>query len=97
MRPNTLLSCRTRSEIAALPRLKNPLVVSQTTIKLQTFLDAAEAVKAKTDDETQIVNTICSATRDRQDAARALAGEVDAFYIIGGQHSSNSREIVSCL
>jgi 4-hydroxy-3-methylbut-2-enyl diphosphate reductase len=82
------------SEVAALPRLKSPLVVSQTTIKLQTLLDAAEAVKAKTDDEVQIVNTICSATRDRQDAARALAGEVDAFYIIGGKHSSNSRKLV---
>lgn len=77
-----------------LPRLRNPLVVSQTTIKLQTFLDVAEAVKSKTDDEVQVINTICSATRDRQDAARALAGEVDAFYIIGGRHSSNSRKLL---
>jgi 4-hydroxy-3-methylbut-2-enyl diphosphate reductase len=83
------------SEIAALPPLNNPLVVSQTTIKLQTFLDTAEAVRAKAIGETQVVNTICSATRDRQDAARALAGEVDAFYIIGGNHSSNSRKLLS--
>jgi 4-hydroxy-3-methylbut-2-enyl diphosphate reductase len=82
-------------EVAALPRLKNPLVVSQTTIKLQNFLDVAEAVKGKTDDEVQVVNTICSATRDRQDAARALAGEVDAFYVIGGRHSSNSRKLLA--
>ena len=83
------------SEVAALPRLKNPLVVSQTTIKLQNFYDVAEAVKAKADGETQVVNTICSATRDRQDAARSLAGEVDAFYIIGGRHSSNSRKLLA--
>jgi 4-hydroxy-3-methylbut-2-enyl diphosphate reductase len=82
-------------EVAALPTLKNPLVVSQTTIKLQNFLDVAEAVKQKAKGETQIVNTICSATRDRQDAARALAGEVDAFYIIGGKHSSNSRKLLA--
>lgn len=82
-------------EVAALPQLRNPLVVSQTTIKLQNFLDVAEAVKGKTDDEVQIVNTICSATRDRQDAARALAGEVDAFYVIGGRHSSNSRKLLA--
>jgi (E)-4-hydroxy-3-methyl-but-2-enyl pyrophosphate reductase len=82
-------------EVAALPRLRNPLVVSQTTIKLQNFLDVAEAVKGKTDDEVQVVNTICSATRDRQDAARALAGEVDAFYVIGGRHSSNSRKLLA--
>ncbi len=82
-------------EISHLPKLIRPLVVSQTTIKAQTFFDAAEAVKLKTDDEVQIINTICSATRDRQDAARALAGEVDAFYIIGGNHSSNSRKLLT--
>jgi 4-hydroxy-3-methylbut-2-enyl diphosphate reductase len=86
------------AEVAGLPILKNPLVVSQTTIKLQNFQDVAEAVKQKADGETQVVNTICSATRDRQDAARALAGEVDAFYIIGGRHSSNSRKLLAvCL
>jgi (E)-4-hydroxy-3-methyl-but-2-enyl pyrophosphate reductase len=83
------------SEIADLPALNNPLVVSQTTIKLKTFLETAEAVRAKAIGETQVVNTICSATRDRQDAARALAGMVDAFYIIGGNHSSNSRKLLS--
>ncbi|HEX9930176.1 MAG TPA: 4-hydroxy-3-methylbut-2-enyl diphosphate reductase [Pyrinomonadaceae bacterium] len=85
-------------EVKTLPRLNNPLVVSQTTIKLKTFLEAAEAVKENANGETQIVNTICSATRDRQDAARALAGKVDAFYIIGGRHSSNSRKLLAvCL
>lgn len=83
------------AEVADLPRLRSPLVVSQTTIKAQTFFDTAEAIKTKTDDEVQIVNTICSATRDRQDAARALAGMVDAFYIIGGRHSSNSRKLLA--
>ncbi len=83
------------SEVANLPKLKNPLVVSQTTIKLKNFLDVAAAVKGKTDDEVQVVNTICSATRDRQDAARALSTVVDAFYIIGGRHSSNSRKLLA--
>jgi 4-hydroxy-3-methylbut-2-enyl diphosphate reductase len=83
------------AELASLPKLRNPLVVSQTTIKAKTFHDTAEAVKAIAEGETQIVNTICSATRDRQDSARALAGQVDAFYIIGGQHSSNSRKLVA--
>jgi 4-hydroxy-3-methylbut-2-enyl diphosphate reductase len=69
--------------------------VSQTTIKAKTFFDTAEAIKSHTDDEVQIVNTICSATRDRQEAARALAGMVDAFYIIGGRHSSNSVKLLA--
>jgi 4-hydroxy-3-methylbut-2-enyl diphosphate reductase len=75
--------------------LRRPLVVSQTTLKLQTFLDVAEAVRAKSETEPQVINTICSATRDRQDAARALAGQVDAFYVIGGRHSSNSVKLLA--
>jgi (E)-4-hydroxy-3-methyl-but-2-enyl pyrophosphate reductase (IPP and DMAPP forming) len=93
--PDHAFVIRDETEVASLPRLRNPLVVSQTTIKAKTFFDTAEAVKSKTDDEVQIVNTICSATRDRQDAARALAGMVDAFYIIGGRHSSNSRKLLA--
>ena len=96
--PDHAFVIKDETEVAGLPRLRHPLVVSQTTIKAKTFFDTAEAIKTKTDDEVQIVNTICSATRDRQDAARALAGEVDAFYIIGGRHSSNSRKLLTvCL
>jgi 4-hydroxy-3-methylbut-2-enyl diphosphate reductase len=86
---------RDASEVASLPTLRRPLVVSQTTIKLQTFREVADAVRAKADTEPQVINTICSATRDRQDAARALAGQVDAFYVIGGRHSSNSVKLLA--
>ncbi len=82
------------TEVAGLPWLRNPLVVSQTTIKAKTFFDTAEAVKTRTNDKVEVVNTICSATRDRQEAARALAGMVDALYIIGGRHSSNSVKLL---
>ena len=93
--PNHAFVIKDETEVAGLPWLRNPLVVSQTTIKAKTFFDTAEAIKTHTDDEVQIVNTICSATRDRQDAARALAGMVDAFYIIGGRHSSNSVKLLA--
>jgi len=93
--PSNTYVVRDASEVAALPQLRAPLVVSQTTIKLKTFLEVAEAVRAKTDTEPQVVNTICSATRDRQDAARALAGQVDVFYVIGGRHSSNSVKLLA--
>ncbi|MGI9167866.1 MAG: 4-hydroxy-3-methylbut-2-enyl diphosphate reductase [Pyrinomonadaceae bacterium] len=93
--PDNTYVVRDAGEVALLPRLRSPLVVSQTTIKLKTFLEVAEAVRQKADAEPQVVNTICSATRDRQDAARALAGEVDAFYVIGGRHSSNSVKLLA--
>jgi 4-hydroxy-3-methylbut-2-enyl diphosphate reductase len=93
--PDNTYVVRDASEVAGLPPLHAPLVVSQTTIKLQTFLEVAEAVRARADAEPQVVNTICSATRDRQDAARSLAGHVDAFYVIGGRHSSNSVKLLA--
>lgn len=93
--PDHAFIIRDETEIDQLPQLRRPLVVSQTTIKSKTFFEAAEAIRTKTVDEVQIINTICSATRDRQDAARALAGMVDAFYIIGGRHSSNSVKLLA--
>ncbi|HEX8137259.1 MAG TPA: 4-hydroxy-3-methylbut-2-enyl diphosphate reductase [Pyrinomonadaceae bacterium] len=93
--PENTYVVRDAAEVARLPLLHAPLVVSQTTIKLQTFLEVAEAVRERADAEPQVVNTICSATRDRQDAARALAGEVEAFYVIGGRHSSNSVKLLA--
>jgi (E)-4-hydroxy-3-methyl-but-2-enyl pyrophosphate reductase len=93
--PNNTYVVRDAREVAELPGLRRPLVVSQTTIKLQTFLEVAEAVRAKSETEPQVINTICSATRDRQDAARALAGQVNAFYVIGGRHSSNSVKLLA--
>jgi (E)-4-hydroxy-3-methyl-but-2-enyl pyrophosphate reductase len=93
--PHHAFVIRDETEVAGLPELRRPLVVSQTTIKAKTFFDTAEAVKAKTKDKVEVVNTICSATRDRQEAARALAGMVDAFYIIGGRHSSNSVKLLA--
>lgn len=93
--PEHAFIIKDETEVASLPRLRNPLVVSQTTIKAKTFFDTAEAIKTKTDDEVEIINTICSATRDRQDAARALSTMVDAFYVIGGRHSSNSVKLLA--
>jgi (E)-4-hydroxy-3-methyl-but-2-enyl pyrophosphate reductase len=93
--PDHAFVIRDETEVADLPPLRKPLVVSQTTIKAKTFFDTAEAIQEITDDQVQIVNTICSATRDRQEAARALAGMVDVFYIIGGRHSSNSIKLLA--
>lgn len=93
--PDHAFIVRDETEVASLPRLRSPMVVSQTTIKAKTFFDTAEAVKTKTDDEVQVINTICSATRDRQDAALALSNMVDAFYVIGGRHSSNSLKLLA--
>jgi 4-hydroxy-3-methylbut-2-enyl diphosphate reductase len=93
--PDHTYVIKDETEIPALPQLRRPLIVSQTTIKAKNFFDTAREIQNRTSDEVQVINTICSATRDRQEAARALAQMVDAFYIIGGRHSSNSVKLLA--
>ncbi|WP_319765232.1 4-hydroxy-3-methylbut-2-enyl diphosphate reductase [Maridesulfovibrio sp.] len=40
------------------------------------------------------LNTICDATRQRQDEAIALSGEVDHMIVVGGRISGNTRRLV---
>ncbi|MDR1192771.1 MAG: 4-hydroxy-3-methylbut-2-enyl diphosphate reductase, partial [Peptococcaceae bacterium] len=40
-----------------------------------------------------VLDTICAATKRRREAAAALAGEVDAFLVIGGRHSANTQNL----
>ena len=45
--------------------------------------------------EAERADTICYATKENQDAARALAAdpEVDCVVVIGGRHSANTRHL----
>lgn len=43
--------------------------------------------------EPEVKDTVCFATRQRQEAAAALAGEVDAIVVIGGRNSSNTTRL----
>ena len=67
-------------------------LVSQTTYNYNKFKDTVEIFKQK-GYNINIVNTICSATEERQTEADRIAGEVDAMIVIGGAHSSNTRKL----
>ena len=43
--------------------------------------------------ELRVVNTICTATQERQDAASELAARADAMVVIGGRNSGNTRRL----
>ncbi len=67
-------------------------LVCQTTIRKE-LLDTIVEVFAGKGIRAEIHNTICSATRDRQDSCEKLSKAVDLMIIIGGKNSSNTRKL----
>ena len=69
-----------------------PLVVCQTTIRRE-LLDSIIEVFDEAAIPYEIKNTICNATRDRQESCAELAAKVDCMVVIGEPSSSNSKKL----
>ena len=67
-------------------------IVSQTTYNYNKFQYIVEIFQKKGYNDS-VVNTICNATEERQQSAKALAEEADVMIVIGGRHSSNTRKL----
>jgi len=74
--------------------LAKTALIGQTTISEEEYIMIAEAIKEVFPD-LEIKNTICQATRERQDALRELCSQVDAVVIAGGRDSANTRRLLS--
>ena len=72
---------------------KDYFIVAQTTMNEKEF-DAIIDYIRSLDIKFEVENTICSATRVRQESARELAQKVDLMIVIGGKHSSNTQKLV---
>ena len=81
------------SRIAAENTSRPLTVVSQTTMSRDVFEACRDAI-LRVRPDTEVFDTICGATRDRQNAAAELAAECDAMVIIGDRESSNSAKLV---
>lgn len=68
------------------------IVAVQTTYKLEKYLQIEKILKNRLK-KVEFFNTICYATRERQDAARELSKIVDAMIVIGGKSSSNTKKL----
>jgi 4-hydroxy-3-methylbut-2-enyl diphosphate reductase len=81
-------------------RIKTELplaVVAQTTYDQHKFTDLLGILKQRYKD-IEVYETICPATRKRQQEAVALAGKADLMLVIGGTHSANTSKLVKiCL
>ena len=71
---------------------ESAFIVCQTTSKKET-LDSITAKLREKGVSLEINNTICNATRVRQEAAAKLASESDCMIVIGGSNSSNSKKL----
>ena len=67
-------------------------LVSQTTQDVVKFNEISEKLKDKIKDIV-ISDTICSATKLRQENAKRLAKEVDLMIVIGGYDSANTKRL----
>lgn len=67
-------------------------IVSQTTFNNKKFQNLVEILSKKVYDST-VINTICSATDERQAEAAQMAKQVGAMIVIGGRHSSNTQKL----
>mgnify|MGYP000058241219 FL=1 len=73
-------------------KTKKVCVVSQTTFNYNKFKDLVEIISKKRYDII-VLNTICSATKERQEEARNIAERVDAMIVIGDRRSSNTQKL----
>ncbi|MBQ2238984.1 MAG: bifunctional 4-hydroxy-3-methylbut-2-enyl diphosphate reductase/30S ribosomal protein S1 [Lachnospiraceae bacterium] len=71
---------------------KKLCIVSQTTFNYNKFKLLVEIISKKGYD-ISVFNTICNATKERQEEAKSLASRVDAMIVIGGKNSSNTQKL----
>jgi 4-hydroxy-3-methylbut-2-enyl diphosphate reductase len=69
-------------------------LIGQTTISAEEYRDIGVAI-ARIFPDLEIAQTICAATRERQDSLREILDKVDAVIIAGGKGSANTRRLLA--
>ena len=69
-------------------------LIPQTTIKEEEFILISNVLKKKIKN-LLVFNTICPATRERQNALKLLFNKVEALLIIGGKNSANTKRLLN--
>jgi len=81
------------AELDALPALRNPCLVAQTTQSVAQFKEIADRMRALYPNAS-VYDTICRATEDRQSEIIALAARSDLTLVVGGKSSANTQRLV---
>ncbi len=83
----------TEDDLGFLPDRDKFGVVSQTTFEAEKFNLLLQKSQELRPADYKVMRTICTATAERQAAARRLAGRTDAFFVFGGKNSANTRHL----
>lgn len=67
-------------------------VLSQTTLSLKKWTQMTDYIQVHFN-EVKCYNTICSATRERQEECEIIAKKVDLMIVVGGKNSSNTQKL----
>ncbi len=67
-------------------------LVVQTTQTAQNLAEVVAAITPRVQ-ELRVINTICAATSERQQAAASLAKRCDCMVVVGGKNSGNTRRL----
>lgn len=75
--------------------LNKILIIAQTTFSIEKYEKIIEAIKReiKSNVKLEIKNTICNATKIRQEETMLISKEVQCMIIIGGKNSSNTKKL----
>ena len=75
--------------------IKNIFIIVQTTFSLEKFETIVNRIKENLDEEIniEVKNTICNATKIRQEETCEISKKVDYMIIIGGKNSSNTKKL----
>lgn len=74
--------------------IEKAVIISQTTFSLEKFNNIVQIISKEIKQENlEIKNTICTATKQRQEETAQIAKNVDIMIIIGGKNSSNSTKL----
>lgn len=68
-------------------------LVCQTTFNLNTFNEILEAIEENNYTNIVVHNTICEATKNRQEACVDLSAKCNIMLIVGGKNSSNTKKL----
>jgi (E)-4-hydroxy-3-methyl-but-2-enyl pyrophosphate reductase len=86
---------KNEADIDALPPLEKACMVSQSTMFMHEFYALADYAKEKFP-EVLVFDTICQATKDRQNDVMVLVKDgAQAIVVVGGHHSANTVKLAT--